>query len=208
MEFSERTAESFLGRNRVVLRVYAYRGNAWWRTQSNTKLSPLSNSLLTGKLVGNFDGSSHRGEFQRPVVQRIQLLGAKFPTQRSRDFFERMGNLSAGTGNSDRETTPSYFRMRLSEGTTTLVRRSSCQVLIVPALTRQEIGVGPIINRPTEPNFNLLAHQLCTRRPRNAGRRLRPPFARRDDGHSDDAGCHRTRGQARPESRQFRWRQA
>jgi len=27
---------------------------AWWRTQSQSNLSPLSNSLLTGKLTGNF----------------------------------------------------------------------------------------------------------------------------------------------------------
>lgn len=28
--------------------------NAWWRTQSRANPSPLSNSLLTGKTIGNF----------------------------------------------------------------------------------------------------------------------------------------------------------
>jgi hypothetical protein len=30
------------------------RQTAWWRTQSNSNPSPLPNSLLAGKLTGNF----------------------------------------------------------------------------------------------------------------------------------------------------------
>jgi hypothetical protein len=47
-----------------------------------------SNSLLTGKLTGNFVDSGHPVRFSRPVGERIQWLAAKFPTQRNREFLE------------------------------------------------------------------------------------------------------------------------
>jgi hypothetical protein len=48
------------------------RENAWWRTQPQSNLSPLSNSLLTGKLTGNFADSGALRRFWRPVDEQIQ----------------------------------------------------------------------------------------------------------------------------------------
>jgi hypothetical protein len=54
------------------------------------RIEPVStpNSLLTGKLTGNFADSGSQGDFSRPVGQSIQRLAAKFPTQRNREFLE------------------------------------------------------------------------------------------------------------------------
>jgi hypothetical protein len=60
---------------------------AWWWAQSDANPSPCPDSLLTGKFTGNFVESVYRGEFQRLVVQQIQCVGVKFPTQRNREFF-------------------------------------------------------------------------------------------------------------------------
>jgi hypothetical protein len=49
---------------------------------------PTPNSLLTGKLTGNFADSGSLQRFWRPVSERIQWLPAKFPTQRNREFLE------------------------------------------------------------------------------------------------------------------------
>ncbi len=54
--------------------------------QSNAHQSPRLNSLLTGKLTGNFVDSGPPLRFSRPIGQRIQSLAAKFPTQRNREF--------------------------------------------------------------------------------------------------------------------------
>jgi hypothetical protein len=44
------------------------------------------NSLLTGKLTGNFVDSRPPVRFSCLIGQRIQSLAAKFPTQRNREF--------------------------------------------------------------------------------------------------------------------------
>ena len=46
------------------------------------------NSLLTGKLIGNFDGSGPLLRFRCPSNELIQRLAAKFPTQRKREFLQ------------------------------------------------------------------------------------------------------------------------
>jgi hypothetical protein len=61
----------------------------WRRTQSQSNPSPLLNSLLTGKLTGNSAEFGPRDYFWRPVDQQIQLLAAKFPTQKNRELFRR-----------------------------------------------------------------------------------------------------------------------
>ena len=45
-----------------------------------------SNSLLTGKLTGNFAESDPPLRFRGPVSERIQWLPAEFPTQQNREF--------------------------------------------------------------------------------------------------------------------------
>jgi len=58
-------------------------------TQSDANQSPNPNSLITGKLTGNFANSGPPARFWRPIGERIQWLAAKFPTQRNREFFWR-----------------------------------------------------------------------------------------------------------------------
>jgi hypothetical protein len=60
-----------------------------------------ANSLLTGKLTGNFAKSGHRSQFGRSINARSQGLTAEFPTQQNREFsnayqgifFGEQGNL-------------------------------------------------------------------------------------------------------------------
>jgi hypothetical protein len=44
------------------------------------------NSLITGKITGNFAESGHPRPFSCPISARIQCLTAEFPTQRNREF--------------------------------------------------------------------------------------------------------------------------
>src|SRR6266436_4187785 len=53
-------------------------------------LVSTANSLLTGKLTGNFVDSGPLPRFLRPVGERIQWLAEKFPTQRNREFLEAL----------------------------------------------------------------------------------------------------------------------
>jgi hypothetical protein len=46
-----------------------------------------SNSLLTGKLTGNFVDSGSLARFSRQIGKPIQLLAAKFPRKRNREFW-------------------------------------------------------------------------------------------------------------------------
>jgi hypothetical protein len=68
-------------------------GIAWWRTQSQSNLSQQQNSLLTGKITGNFADSGLNPQFWWRVSQRIQPLKAKFPAKRNREFFQRIREL-------------------------------------------------------------------------------------------------------------------
>ena len=54
------------------------------------QIKPVStaNSLLTGKLTGNFAESGQPLRFWRPIGERIQWLADKFPTQTNREFLE------------------------------------------------------------------------------------------------------------------------
>src|SRR5262249_32385358 len=73
----------------------------WW--QPGSKLSQHSNSLITGKITGNFENSGLPAGFLCPIGQRIQWLPVKFPTQRNREFLEVLtGNSHARTGNFNR----------------------------------------------------------------------------------------------------------
>lgn len=58
----------------------------WLMMQSTANQSPHPNSLLTGKLTGNFADSGLSQYFWRLAGQQIQSLAAKFPTQRNREF--------------------------------------------------------------------------------------------------------------------------
>ena len=53
-------------------------------------IEPVSapNSLLTGKLTGNFAESGLTRRFSRLLRQQIQCLAEKFPTQWNREFLE------------------------------------------------------------------------------------------------------------------------
>jgi hypothetical protein len=82
----------------------------WWRTQSQSNPSPPSNSLLTGKLTGNFVKFACWARFCPLTHEQIQRLGVKFPTQPTGNFCKRTGNLSARTGNLNRYVR-SDFRM-------------------------------------------------------------------------------------------------
>ncbi len=48
--------------------------------------SPNPNSLITGKLTGNFTKSGLQRRFLYLIEQRIQMVAAKFPTRMNREF--------------------------------------------------------------------------------------------------------------------------
>src|SRR5262249_10176005 len=52
------------------------------------ELVSAANSLLTGKLTGNFAESGPLLRFRRPINELIQRIAAKFPTQRNREFLQ------------------------------------------------------------------------------------------------------------------------
>src|SRR5262249_30235020 len=52
------------------------------------ELVSTPNSLLTGKLTGNFANSGPQQRFSHLISELIQRLAAKFPTQRNREFLQ------------------------------------------------------------------------------------------------------------------------
>jgi hypothetical protein len=74
-----------------VSRIWLLRdeATAWWWMQSDSNPSPPSNSLLTGKLTGNFAKFSISARIQGPEHEQIQWLAAKFPTHRTGNYFRR-----------------------------------------------------------------------------------------------------------------------
>src|SRR5262249_40339980 len=76
----------------------------WLTTQSSCEPISERNSLLTGKITGNFAKSGRPPRFSCLIGARIQELAAEFPTQRNREFldtyqgmfFEEQGILIAG----------------------------------------------------------------------------------------------------------------
>jgi hypothetical protein len=61
---------------------------AWWRMQSDANPSQHPNSLITGKITGNFENSGPQQPFSLLIVAKIQIVKVKFPTQRNREFLE------------------------------------------------------------------------------------------------------------------------
>src|SRR5262245_803648 len=89
---------------------------AWWRTQSKSNPSPLPNSLLTGKLTGNYVEFARLMRFRSPTREQIQRLATKFPTQQNSEFLRRNREFAR----ENREFGPATghdFRMMFSEGT-------------------------------------------------------------------------------------------
>jgi hypothetical protein len=68
------------------------------RSRSRTCLR-WQNSLLTGKITGNFVESACLVRFCALTREQIQRLAAKFPTQRTGNYFGGTANPGAGTGN-------------------------------------------------------------------------------------------------------------
>src|SRR5262249_60643765 len=52
------------------------------------ELVSTPNSLLTGKLTGNFAVSGHQRRFPHLINEPIQRLAAKFPMRRNREFLQ------------------------------------------------------------------------------------------------------------------------
>src|SRR5262249_19370117 len=78
---------------------------SWLTMQSAANQSPAANSLLTGKLTGNFAEPGHLSQFSYPIDARIQWLTAEFPTQPNREFLKCIsGNLFRETGKSSQAT--------------------------------------------------------------------------------------------------------
>src|SRR5262245_20866706 len=64
------------------------------------ELVSAPNSLLTGKLTGNFANSGPQQRFPHLINEPIQRLAAKFPTQRNREFPNAYQGIFSGiTGN-------------------------------------------------------------------------------------------------------------
>jgi hypothetical protein len=60
-----------------------------WCTQSDANPSLFPNSLLTGKLTGNFAKTGGRRQFRRSFSEQIQYLLSKFPAQGNREFLRK-----------------------------------------------------------------------------------------------------------------------
>jgi hypothetical protein len=62
------------------------------------RCEPVSgaNSLLTGKLTGNFEKFSASAPISHSIDQQIQRLAAKFPTQRNREFSSHIRDFVGG----------------------------------------------------------------------------------------------------------------
>jgi hypothetical protein len=101
-------------------------------------IGPVSvpNSLLTGKLTGNFVDSSLLLRFWRPVGEQIQCLAAKFPTQWNRELFRRSSECSTG----NRE-----FRLAKSKSSPDEVfgthRRTNSKTNLIPKKQRCQVSV-------------------------------------------------------------------
>jgi hypothetical protein len=57
--------------------------------QSKSNLSQHPNSLLTGKITGNYVESACWARICTLTREQIQRLAAKFPTQQNREFLRR-----------------------------------------------------------------------------------------------------------------------
>src|ERR1700730_7992130 len=73
------------------------RERPWWLADDAVWIGPVSapNSLLTGKLTGNFTDSGPLRQFRRLFAQQLQKVAAKFPKQWNREIFLRNRELFA-----------------------------------------------------------------------------------------------------------------
>src|SRR5260221_14316723 len=62
-----------------------FRRTGWWWEQSDTNRSPTCNSLLTGKLTGNFTILGPQKPISLHETTVLQQLFTKFPTQINRE---------------------------------------------------------------------------------------------------------------------------
>jgi hypothetical protein len=88
--WQNRSAKRFCGRNcgrpiRVARKIAKWVRKTWWRTQSKSNPSLLSNSLLTG----NFSIPEPLLESDAPLVSQFGGLRAKFPIHLNREFLGR-----------------------------------------------------------------------------------------------------------------------
>jgi hypothetical protein len=69
-----------------------------WLVDDAVSCEPVSapNSLLTGKLTGNFAKSGLSVAISCPINARIQRLTAEFPTQQNREFSNAYQGISFG----------------------------------------------------------------------------------------------------------------
>ena len=72
----------------VPNRTGAWRPTAWLTRQSRSNQSLHQNSLLTGKLTGNFAVLGVVLQIWHPINAKLQSVAVKFPKQKNREFFE------------------------------------------------------------------------------------------------------------------------
>jgi hypothetical protein len=63
-------------------------GTGWLTRQSRSNQSLHQNSLLTGKLTGNFAVLGVVLQIWHPIHAKLQSVAVKFPKQKNREFFE------------------------------------------------------------------------------------------------------------------------
>ena len=78
-----------IGAIRLISGNIGSNGTTWWRTQSQSNLSPPPNSLLTGKRTGNFSILDCFPARAPPLVQLFRKVRANFPSYRNREFMGR-----------------------------------------------------------------------------------------------------------------------
>jgi hypothetical protein len=83
------------------------------------QVEPVStlNSLLTGKLTGNFVKIASLVRFCTLTRQQIQRFAAKFPTQQNREFLRRNREFARESREFERAIEQSDFQMMFSEET-------------------------------------------------------------------------------------------
>ena len=76
------------------------------------ELVSAPNSLLTGKLTGNFAESGHPPRFLCLIGARIQWLAAEFPTQRNSEFSNTYQRILFGEQGKSSQTTARPAELR------------------------------------------------------------------------------------------------
>ena len=140
----------------------------WRRTQSQSNPSPLPNSLLTGKLTGNFSILDCFPAWTSPLVQLNREVREKFPTHRSREFLERTGNFRSRSGN---------FRCAvITVGAPPFIHKSICASMSASALRASKSAFPAMIcSRPA--NWRTVSSTMfeCRMRASKCSRTRPPP---------------------------------